>query len=137
MTAVTDGTSLAFVPSWISARAASRRRASVRAASAVGGTVSKAAGRGPGQFRSRPHCTGIGWPAFLKLKIRCSDLRIATATQWPRASWICSRASEAAGKRIWRAKEARQSVINWIEMLCNPKRNHVRGWMLSLVDFER
>lgn len=45
---------------------------------------------------------------------------------------------ERIRRRTYKTRvEARQDVVDHIEMLYNPKRKHVRNGMLSPVDFER
>jgi putative transposase len=41
-------------------------------------------------------------------------------------------------RKVYRSRdEARQNVFDYIEMFYNPKRKHVRGGMLSPVEFEK
>lgn len=45
---------------------------------------------------------------------------------------------ERIRRSVYRSRdEARQDVFDYIEMLYNPKRKHVRNGMLSPVEFER
>lgn len=45
---------------------------------------------------------------------------------------------ERIRRRTYKTRaEARQDVIDYIEMFYSPKRKHVRNGMLSLVEFER
>ena len=45
---------------------------------------------------------------------------------------------ERIRRKVYRSRaEARQDLFDCIEMLCNPKRKHVRNGMLSPVEFEK
>jgi len=60
----------------------------------------------------------------------CHDTRSA------KASSTCSNANAFAAAHIKTREQARQDIFDYIEMLYNPKRKHVRNGMLSPVDFE-
>ena len=84
--------------------------------------------------------TSIDWAAFLKQhnlehsmsrRGNCHDNAVAE-------SFFNLLKRERIRRRMYRTRDdARQDVFDYIEMIYNPKRKHVRNGMLSPVDFER